>query len=151
MTSLINPGGSNALAILVTPPAHGCKDLSACTVDWNPEAPDMNAGLWGTTMLDTTGPVALADPYVKTVLPLPATNSADLTVYVDAVNATNAPVTTTVNATITKAGHPTHHGHPDRHAERRTSVARSSSTRPPIRSFMSSSPALWWPYQFGTP
>ena len=28
VTSLINAGGSNALAILVTPPAHGCKDLS---------------------------------------------------------------------------------------------------------------------------
>jgi len=107
VTSLINAGGSNALAILVTPPAHGCKDLSACTVDWNPEAPDMNAGLWGATSLDTTGPVALADPYVKTVLPLPATSSADLTVYVDAVNATNAPATTPLSGTITKPGYET--------------------------------------------
>src|SRR5205823_2469813 len=85
-----------ALAILVTPPAHGCKDLSFCTVDWNPEAPDMNAGLWGKTFLDTTGPVALRDPYVQTTLPLPATSSADLTLYVDAINTTNAPVTSPV-------------------------------------------------------
>src|SRR5262249_53155360 len=102
VTSLIHPGAANAVAILVTPPAHGCKDLSFCTVDWNPEAPDMNAGLWGKTLLDTTGPVALRDPYVKTLLPLSATSSADLTVYVDAVNATNAPVTTTISGTITK-------------------------------------------------
>src|SRR5256714_8637650 len=102
VTNLIKPGAANALAILVTPPAHGCNDLSFCTVDWNPEAPDMNAGLWGKTLLDTTGPVALRDPYVKTVLPLPATSSADLTVYVDAINATSAPVTTTVSGTITK-------------------------------------------------
>src|SRR4029077_10425497 len=107
VTSLINAGGSNALAILVTPPAHGCKDLSACTVDWNPEAPDMNAGLWRATSLDTTGPVALADPYVKTVLPRPGTSPAALTVYVDAVNATNAPATTAISGTITKAGYPT--------------------------------------------
>src|SRR5919108_562946 len=97
------PGAANAVAILVTPPAHGCKDLSFCTVDWNPEAPDMNAGLWGKTFLDTTGQVALRDPYVQTTLPLPATNSADLTVYVDAINTTAAPVTTTITGTITKA------------------------------------------------
>src|SRR3989440_8314832 len=102
VTSLIHPGAANALAILVTPPAHDCKDLSFCTVDWNPEAPDMNAGLWGMTLLETTGPVALRDPYVKTVLPLPATSAADLTVYADAINATSAPVTTTISGTITK-------------------------------------------------
>ena len=57
VTNLIHQDAANALAILVTPPAHGCTDLSFCTVDWNPEAPDMNAGLWGATQLDTTGPV----------------------------------------------------------------------------------------------
>src|SRR5438067_2886363 len=107
VTNVIHPGAANALAILVTPPADGCNDLSFCTVDWNPEAPDMNAGLWGRTLLDTTGPVALRDPYVTSVLPLPSTSSADLTAYVDAINATNAPVTTTVSGTITKAGYPT--------------------------------------------
>src|ERR671931_928200 len=103
VTSLIHPGAANAVAILVTPPQHGCKDLSFCTVDWNPEAPDMNAGLWGKTFLDTTGQVALRDPYVQTTLPLPATSSADLTVYADALNATAAPVTTTITGTITKS------------------------------------------------
>src|SRR5437870_3938424 len=58
VTNLIHAGAANALAILVTPPVHGCNDLSFCPVDWNPEAPDMNAGLWGKTLLDTTGPVA---------------------------------------------------------------------------------------------
>ncbi len=106
VTSLVRPGALNAVAILVTPPAHDCKDLSFCTVDWNPEAPDMNAGLWGKTQLDSTGPVALRDPYVKTVLPLPSTSTADLTVYVDAVNATSAPVTTTISGTIAKVPFP---------------------------------------------
>src|SRR5438105_12008449 len=40
VTNLIHPGAANAVAVLVTPPQHGCKDLSFCTVDWNPEAPD---------------------------------------------------------------------------------------------------------------
>jgi exo-1,4-beta-D-glucosaminidase len=150
VTNLIRPGVPNALAILVTPPAHGCKDLSVCTVDWNPEAPDMNAGLWGTTHLDTTGPVALRDPYVKTVLPLPETNVADLTVYVDAVNATSAPVTATINGTITKAGYPTVSVSQTvtLAANERREVTFDPTSYPQLHV---SSPALWWPYQFGSP
>jgi exo-1,4-beta-D-glucosaminidase len=150
VTSLINPGAANALAILVTPPAHGCTDLSFCTVDWNPEAPDMNAGLWGKTTLDTTGSVALRDPYVKTVLPLPATNAADLTVYVDAVNATSAPATATVTATITKAGFPTITVSQSvtLNANERREVVFDPGTYPQLHV---ANPALWWPYQFGTP
>ena len=65
----------------------------------------MNAGLWGATLLEMTGSVELRDPYVRTELPLPNTNSADLTVYVNAVNGTDQPVTTTVDATISRSGH----------------------------------------------
>jgi exo-1,4-beta-D-glucosaminidase len=150
VTGLIRPGAPNALAILVTPPAHGCKDLSFCTVDWNPEAPDMNAGLWGRTLLDTTGPVALRDPYVKTALPLPATSSADLTVYVDAVNATNAPVTATVSATISKTGYTTISLSQDvtLAANERREVVFDPTGYPQLHV---TSPALWWPYQFGSP
>ena len=150
VTSLINPGAANALAILVTPPAHGCTDLSFCTVDWNPEAPDMNAGLWGKTLFDTTGPVALRDPYVKTVLPLPATNSADLTVYADAVNATNAPVTATISGTITKAGYPTISVSQSvtLNANERREIVFDTSAYPQLHV---TAPALWWPYQFGSP
>ncbi|MFG1708134.1 glycoside hydrolase family 2 protein [Nonomuraea sp. M3C6] len=142
VTSVINPGAANALAIKVTPPAHDCKDLSTCTVDWNPEVPDMNAGLWNSTFLDTTGPVALRDPYVKTTL---SGTAADLTVYVDAINATNAPVTTTVSGTITKTGQTTlsFSQNVTLNAGERKEVAFA-----PIHV---TNPVLWWPYQFGSP
>ena len=150
VTNTIHPGALNALAILVTPPRHGCADLSFCTVDWNPEAPDMNAGLWGKTRLDTTGPVALRDPYVKTVLPLPLTNSADLTVYVDAVNATNVPVTATVTGTVTKTGFPSISVSQTvtLAANERREVAFDPVAYPQLHVL---NPALWWPYQFGSP
>ena len=150
VTGIIKPGALNALAVLVTPPAHDCKDLSTCTVDWNPEAPDMNAGLWGKTLLDSSGPVGLRDPYVKTVLPLPATNAADLTVYVDAVNATNAPVTTTIAGTITKAGYPSISVSQNvtLAANERREVTFDPVAYPQLHV---TSPALWWPYQFGSP
>src|SRR6266511_3305415 len=149
-TNLIRPGALNALAILVTPPAHDCKDLSFCTVDWNPEAPDMNAGMWGKTLLETTGPVALRDPYVKTVLPLPATSSADLSVYVDAINATSAPVSTTISGTITKSGYPSISFSQDvtLKANERREIAFDPVAYPQLHV---TSPALWWPYQFGSP
>src|SRR2546421_880685 len=150
VTSLIRPGAANALAILVTPPAHDCKDLSFCTVDWNPEAPDMNAGLWGMTLLETTGPVALRDPYVKTVLPLPATSAADLTVYADAINATAAAVTTTISGTITKAPYPaiTFSQTVTLNPNERREIVFDPATYPQLHV---SNPVLWWPYQFGSP
>ncbi|NUR73330.1 MAG: hypothetical protein HOU81_21135 [Hamadaea sp.] len=150
VTSAIRPGQANALAIRVTPAKPGCADLSFCTVDWNPEVPDMNAGLWGKTRLETTGPVALRDPYVKTVLPLPATNAADLTVYADAVNATAAPVTTTVTGTITKPGQPTVTVSQTvtLAAGERREIAFDPAAYPQLHLV---NPVLWWPYQFGSP
>jgi len=150
VTNLIHPGAANAVAILVTPPKHSCNDLSFCTVDWNPEAPDMEAGVWGRSQLETTGSVALRDPYVKTVLPLPATNSADLTVYVDAINATNAPVTATIAATISKTGQPTITASQavTLNANERREVAFAPASFPQLHV---TNPSLWWPYQFGSP
>ena len=150
VTGVVNAGATNTIAIKVTPPAHGCNDLSVCTVDWNPEAPDMNAGIWGKSFVDTTGAVAIRDPYVKTVLPLPATNASDLTVYADAVNATNAPVTTTVTGTITKTGQPTITVSQTvtLAANERREIAFDPAAYPQLHV---NNPALWWPYQFGSP
>ena len=113
VTSLLNPGGTNAIAVKVTPPIRDASsystsdNLSHTFIDWNPASPDFGGGIWGKVLLDTSGPVELRDPYVKTVLPLPSVNPADLTVYVDAENGTAAPVTGTLSATITKSGYPT--------------------------------------------
>ncbi len=150
VTDVVKPGAANAVAVLVTPPSHRCKDLSFCTVDWNPEAPDMNAGLWGATLVEMTGPVALRDPYVRTELPLPKTDSADLTVYVDAVNGTDQPVSTRVDATIAQKGH-----EPITLAQtvtldpnERREVVFDPAQYPALHVHH---PELWWPYQFGTP
>ena len=150
VTSLIHPGAANAVSLLITPPAHNCNNLSFCTVDWNPEAPDMNAGIWGKVFLDTTGAVALRDPYVKSVLPLPATNAADLTVYVDVLNGTASSVSGVLNGTITKSGYPTisFSQSVTLAANQRTEVTFDPST---FTQLHVANPALWWPYQFGSP
>jgi exo-1,4-beta-D-glucosaminidase len=147
VTNIIHPDAANAVALLVTPPAHKCANLSFCTVDWNPEAPDMNAGIWGKVILETGGAAALRDPYVKTVL---GSNSADLTVYVDALNGTNAPVSGVVTGTITKVGYPTINFSQNvtLAANERKEVAFNPAT---FTQLHISNPALWWPYQYGSP
>ena len=149
VTDVVNPVAAHPLAILVTPPQHHCKDLSFCTVDWNPEAPDMNAGLSGRHSARDDGFVELRDPSVRTELPLPNTNSADLTVYANAVNGTDQPVTTTVDATISRSGH------------QPITLAQTVTLDPNEEREVVFDPAhypalhvhhpdLWWPYQFGT-
>ncbi len=50
--------GNNAMAIEIIPPVRG--DLILGFVDWNPEAPDRNMGLWRGVKLKTTGTVSVA-------------------------------------------------------------------------------------------
>jgi exo-1,4-beta-D-glucosaminidase len=150
VTSLVHPGTTNALAVLVTPPLSSGNNLSFWYVDWNPKPPDMNGGLWGKVLLDTTGPVALRDPYVKTVLPLPATNSADLTVYVDAVNGSSNSVAGTLTGLITKPGYPSISFTQSvmLNAGERREIALDPAT---FTQLHLTNPVLWWPIPLGNP
>lgn len=54
--------GENILAVKVSPPKWG--DLTIGFVDWSPEAPDKNMGLWRGVKLIQTGALSLHDPFV---------------------------------------------------------------------------------------
>ena len=150
VTDLIKPGGKNFLAVKVTPPADGGRNLSFWYVDWNPPPPDNNAGLWGKVLLDVSGPVELRNPYVKTVLPLPKRDSADLTVYVNAENGTAKPVSGILTATISKPGYPTISV--DQPVVLAANERREISFTPEqFKPLHVENPALWWPYQMGKP
>src|SRR5258706_6805461 len=150
VTSLVHPGAANAVAVLVTPPAKSCNNLSFCMVDWTRPVRDRNAGIGGKVLLDTGGAVALRDPYVKSVLPLPATNSADLTVYVDALNGTNAAVSGVLSGTISKSGFPTINFSQNvtLNANERREIAFTPAS---FQQLPVPNPAPWWPYQFRSP
>jgi exo-1,4-beta-D-glucosaminidase len=71
-------------------------------------------------------------------------------VYVDALNGTNAPISGVVTGTITKAGYPTIN------FSQNVSLAaneRKEVTFDPaaFTQLHVTNPALWWPYQYGTP
>jgi exo-1,4-beta-D-glucosaminidase len=68
--------GLNAVAVQITrpfdralPSANQDTDLAISFVDWSPEAPDGNMGLWRPVFLDQYSSLALSKPYL-TVLPL---------------------------------------------------------------------------------
>jgi exo-1,4-beta-D-glucosaminidase len=150
VTDAIKAGAKNFLAVKVTPPLDGGRNLSFWDVDWNPAPPDNNAGIWGKVLLEATGPVKLRDPFVKTALPLPKTDSADLTVYVDAENGTAKSVDGILTATISKAGHSAVQ------IEQPVTLAANerkeiSFTPENFQELHVENPALWWPYAMGKP
>ena len=59
--------------------------------DWIPGIRDRNMGLWQGVSLTATGPVTLKDTYVTSDLPLPRTDSADLTVQTTLRNVDGKP------------------------------------------------------------
>lgn len=70
--------GENVLAVKVTRPGKG--DLTLGFVDWNPEPPDHNMGIWRDVQLQITGPVSIDQPFVQTLVDTATLQHAELTV-----------------------------------------------------------------------
>ena len=58
--------------------------------DWIPPIRDRDLGIWQKVELSSSGPVVLQDPLVTSNLPLPRTDSADLTVETTLRNLTDS-------------------------------------------------------------
>ncbi|MEI6643099.1 MAG: LamG-like jellyroll fold domain-containing protein [Novosphingobium sp.] len=112
--------------------------------DWIPGIRDRNTGLWQGVTLEATGPVRIGDPHVVTDLPLPRTDSADVTITVPIINAASQPASLTVTAkigeiTLTRSVTA---------APGETTVTFSPLTDPALRI---ANPRLWWPNGSGDP
>lgn len=70
--------GENILAVKVAPP--DTSDLTVGFVDWNPEPPDHNMGIWRDIRLIVSGPVSVDQPFVETKVDTATLNHADLTI-----------------------------------------------------------------------
>lgn len=114
ITSLVTPGKPAAVAVRISPQPHpgipaehtmgagngpigGITRLDgptfACSIgwDWLPGIRDRNTGIWQKVFLSATGPVVLKNPQITTDLPLPKTDSADVTVQATVRNVTDQP------------------------------------------------------------
>jgi len=132
VTAAAHPGEPNALAVeVLAPQPH---DLATTFVDWNPQPPDKNMGLWRDVRISATGPVALRFPSVATHL---ANDEAELTVRVELKNAGNRPVVGWL------------------HCQIESLVAAKLVTLGPQESrvlhdqIKLAHPRLWWPVQAG--
>ena len=141
VTSTANPGVKNVLAVEVFPPQPD--DLAITFVDWNPQPPDRNMGLWREVYVSSTGPVSVAFPHVITRLSLPAADRAELTVTGELTNASREPVEGILKGRIEDVVFE----QPVRLDAGETRVVRfTPESFPALRI---ANPRLWWPAQLG--
>jgi len=112
--------------------------------DWIPGIRDRNTGIWQNVTLSATGRVRLLDPHVVTLLPLPRTDSADVSITVPVDSSHVAPVDVTVTVkfegvSLTKTT-PVSPG--------RTDIRFTSADFPQLKV---ANPRLWWPNGYGAP
>ena len=116
ITKLVKPGETAVLAVKVSPQPHpgvphehtiangvgkngGITAIDGptflCTIgwDWLNAVRDRDTGLWQKVWLSASGPVLVDDPLVITHLPLPKTDSADITVKATLENTSGKPQT----------------------------------------------------------
>ena len=168
VTEFIVPGGSNVLAVKVTPEqsleGENGIELADSWLDWInwkslgyhdtqkkldiPFVPDRNAGVWKRVFLSSTGAVTIRNPYVAADLPLPATNPAALTVYCDLSNNTAKPVSGTLLGEISRPGKSTIRFQQTlqllRNQRKEIAFTPAEYTQLTVQD-----PDLWWPYQWG--
>jgi hypothetical protein len=166
VTSKLVAGASNVLAVHIFPQPHpgethektiangtgpngGVTGLDGptflCTIgwDWIPTIRDRDSGIWQDVALSVSGPVVLEDPFVTSDLPLPRTDTADLTVQATLRNVTDGPqVGTLAGKAEGIAFKQTVSLGPK---EART-ITLTPATTPSLRL---KNPRLWWPNGFG--
>ncbi len=143
ITTYALPGKTNVVAVETFAPTE--TDLGINWVDWNPCPPDKDMGLVGAVDLITSGPVSVRSPLVVTHLTDGIGETADLTAYAEVHNASAAPVNGNVTATI--AGIRVKQSVELAPGEDKTVVFDPQQ----YAELHVKHPALWWPYQMGTP
>jgi hypothetical protein len=121
VTGKLQPGHRNALAVRVSPPPHpgipheqsiaagpgenggnlaidGPTFIASEGWDWIPGIRDRNTGIWQDVELKATGELRLLDPHVVTRLPLPRTDTADISIVAAVENRTAHTVQATLIA-----------------------------------------------------
>ena len=174
VTKLVKPGQTAVIAVKVSPQPHpgvphehdianglgpnggitaidGPTFLSTIGWDWLNAVRDRDTGLWRKVWLEASGPVLVEDPLVETDLPLPRTDSADLTVKVTLENTSDKQVDGELIGEIVPEG-----GDQSAGVTFRQKISLAPHISPPVE-FSSktkpelhiANPKLWWPNGYG--
>ncbi len=167
VTHLMLTDAPNVLAVRVSPPPHpgipheqsvragpgengGMLALDGPTFiasegwDWIPGIRDRNTGIWQEVTLTSSGVLRLHDPHVVTRLPLPRTDSADVSITVPVENQSAQSVTATLEARF---------GAVDVHKSVVLGPGISEVALRPseFAALHVKDPRLWWPNGYGKP
>ena len=143
ITKAAKPGRTNCLALEIFPPRG--TDLTITWVDWNPTPPDRGTGIWYDVSVNSTGPVSIENPWVRTKLNLPATDLAKLTVSADVSNVSKKQVTGTLTGNIESISF-SQDVTLAPGENRQVTFDPDNFTQLQIKE-----PRLWWPHTLGTP
>ncbi len=166
ITAQVKPGKPAVVAVLVAPQPHpgvphehtwrdgvglnggisaidGPTFLSTIGWDWLDAVRDRDTGIWQKVFLSASGPVVLKNPLVTTDLPLPRTDSSDVTVQATVENVSDAPQTGVVQGTIENISF-----------ERQVELAPHSTQKIVFDARNTPAlhmdhPRLWWPNGYG--
>jgi beta-galactosidase/beta-glucuronidase len=166
ISSLVHAGQEATIAVLVSPQPHpgvplehtvragigknggitaldGPTFLSTIGWDWLPGVRDRDTGIWQRAFLSATGDVELKDPLITTDLPLPRTDSTDITLKTTVENLTGEPQHGVFTAAF--GGVLVHHAVDLAPHESRI-LTLDPKTDPTFHMLY---PLLWWPNGYG--
>lgn len=132
--------GENILAIRIYPPEPG--DLSIGFVDWNPNAPDRNMGVWRPVYLKSVNKVNLDKVFVKADLPDLHRAELQLQIELKSVNKEEKDLTLRLELEGNTVLIPIHF--------RGNDTLINFSSEDDVF-FRLSNPKLWWPVHYGEP
>jgi hypothetical protein len=166
ITKLVKPGDTAILAVKVSPQPHpgephehtiangvgrnggitaldGATFLSTIGWDWLNAVRDRDTGLWQKVWLSASGPVLVQDPLVITDLPLPKTDTADITIKSTLQNTSDKPQTGTLEGSF---GDVTF----SQKVTLKPNETQTITFDPKSTSALHlSNPKLWWPNGYG--
>ena len=153
VSKMINAGSDNVLAVLVHFPtnrpimnAASPTYMSCGGWDWMPRVPGLLSGITDKVWLSTSGPVTLADPWIRTHL----ANShaeAELTLAVDVVNSSDSKESGSLSIVI-QPGNIVASQNVTVAAHEAITVTLGAMDFPQL---VVKNPKLWWPNGYGDP
>ena len=169
VTALVKPGESAVLAVKILPPPNPSNPLEQTVAlglgpngglfskdgptfistqgwDWIPGIRDRDMGIWQKVTLSSTGNVVMQDPYVFTHLPLPRTDTADVTIETVVQNVSDSPQTGVLHG---KLGDLAFQSASLTIPAKGTQTIKLAPDNTPQLHLQN--PKLWWPNGFGDP
>ncbi len=166
ISSVVQPGSTAVLAVLVSPQPHpgvshehtirdglgknggmtaidGPTFLSTIGWDWIPAIRDRDTGIWQKVFLSASGPVQIKNPLITTDLPLPRLDSADIAVKTTVENVTDQPQHGVLKGSF---GNVSFEKEIELAPNSSTLVSFDPATTPALHLH---NPKLWWPNGYG--